>query len=171
MNLYLLRHGIAKLRNDAGTESDSDRPLTPKGIKRMRKAAKGLRRMGIPFDSILTSPLVRARQTAEISAQALGLSDHLEEISALAPGNSVSDLWSTLAPYKDHEHLLLVGHEPFLSAALGYLLTHDEKRSITVVFKKGGLCRVEIDALPPNKAGILHWLLTPKQLRALAAPA
>jgi len=171
MNLYLLRHGIAAANDDPENVPDNDRPLTPKGIKRMRKAAKGLRRMGIPFDSILTSPLVRARQTAEIVAQALGLGDHLEEISGLAPGNSVSDLWSSLTPYKDHEHLLLVGHEPFLSTTLGYLLTHDEKRSVAVVFKKGGLCRVEIDALPPNKAAALHWLLTPKQLRAHAGPA
>ena len=171
MNLYLLRHGIATANDDPENVPDSDRPLTPKGVKRMRKAAKGLRRMGIPFDRILTSPLVRARQTAEIVAQALGLGDHLEEISVLAPGNSVSDLWSSLAPYKDHEHLLLVGHEPLLNAILGFLLTHDERRSVTVAFKKGGLCRVEIDALPPTKAATLHWLLTPKQLRTLAGPA
>jgi phosphohistidine phosphatase len=170
MNLYLLRHGIAVPNDDPENVPDSDRPLTPKGVKRMRKAAKGLRRLGIPFDSVLTSPLVRARQTAEIVAQALGLGDHLEELSALAPGNSVSDLWSGLTPYQDHEHLLLVGHEPFLSTVLSYLLTHDEKRSVTVDFKKGGLCRVEITALPPNKSGILHWLLTAKQLRALAGP-
>ena len=171
MNLYFLRHGIAAPRNDPGTESDSDRPLTPKGIKRMRKAAKGLRRLSIPFESILTSPLVRARQTAEIIAQALGLGDHLEDLSALAPGNSLTDLWSGLGPYRDHEHVLLIGHEPFLSAALSYLLTHDEKRSVTVAFKKGGLCRVEIDSQPPNKACCLHWLLTPNQLRALAGTA
>jgi len=171
MNLYLLRHGIAVPNDDPENAPDRDRPLTPKGVKRMRKAARGLRRLGIPFDSVLTSPFVRARQTAEMVAQALGLGDHLEEISALAPGNSVSDLWSSLTPYQNHEDLLLVGHEPFLSAILGYLLTHDEKRSVTVDFKKGGLCRVEIDALPPNNAGTLYWLLTPKQLRALAAPA
>jgi len=171
MNLYFLRHGIATVNPKSDNAPDSERPLTPKGMKRMRKAAKGLHRMGIPFDSILTSPLVRAHQTAEIFAQALGLGDHLEEISALAPGNSVSDLWSSLTSYKDHEHLLIVGHEPFLSTALGYLLTHDEKRSVNVVFKKGGLCRVEIDAMPPTKAGVLHWLLTPRQLRTLAGLA
>jgi phosphohistidine phosphatase len=171
MNLYLLRHGIAVPNEDPENVPDSDRPLTPKGIKRMRGAAKGLRRLGISFDSVLTSPFVRARQTADIVAEALGLGDHLEELSALAPGNSLSDLWSGLTPYQDHEHLLLVGHEPFLSAILSYLLTHDEKRSLTVIFKKGGFCRVELDALPPNKAGTLHWLLTPKQLRALAGRA
>ena len=169
MNLYLLRHGIAVPDDDPENMPDSDRPLSAKGIKRMRKAAKGMRRLGIPFDGVLTSPFVRARQMAEIVAQALGLADHLEDLSTLAPGNPVSDLWSSLAPFENREHVLLVGHEPFLSATLGYLLTHDEKRSVTVDFKKGGLCRVEIDALPPNKAGTLHWLLTPKQLRTLAA--
>lgn len=169
MNLYLLRHGIAIPNDDPETVPDSDRPLSAKGIKRMRKAAKGLRRLGIPFDSVLTSPFVRARQTAEMVAQALGLGDHLEELSTLAPGHSASDLWTSLAPYHDREHLLLIGHEPFLSTLLSYLLTHNEKHSIAVDFKKGGICRVEITALPPNKAGTLHWLLTPKQLRALAA--
>ncbi len=168
MNLYFLRHGIAVPGDDPENVPDSDRPLSTKGIKRMRKVAKGLRRLDIPFDSILTSPLVRARQTAEIVVQALALGDPLEELSALAPGSSLSDLWSSLAPYQGRGHVLLVGHEPFLSTALSYLLTHDERRSIAVDFKKGGLCRVEIAALPPNKAGTLHWLLTPKQLRALA---
>ncbi len=171
MNLYLLRHGIAVSNDDPENMPDNDRPLSAKGIKRMRKAAKGMRRLGIPFDSVLTSPLVRARQTAEVVAQALGLGDHLEDLSTLIPGNSLSDLWSSLTPYQDREHLLLVGHEPLLSTVLSYLLTHDERRSIAVDFKKGGLCRVEITALPPNKAATLHWLLTPKQLRALAASA
>jgi phosphohistidine phosphatase len=167
MNLYLVRHGIATPKNDPGTELDSDRPLTPQGIKRMRKATKGVRRLRIPFDAVLTSPLARARQTAQIVAEGLDLTDRLEELATLAPNCSVQDLLSSLMPYKNREHLLLVGHEPFLSTISSYLLTHDEKRSVTVVFKKGGLCRVEIDALPPNNAGTLHWLLTAKQLRAL----
>ena len=68
MNLYLMRHGIAVAADEPGISSDSARPLTPKGIKRIRRAARGLRRLGISFDAILTSPLVRARQTAEIVA-------------------------------------------------------------------------------------------------------
>ncbi len=169
MNLYLLRHGIAVPGNGAEALADSERPLSAKGVKRMHKAAKGLRRLAIPFDIILTSPLIRARQTAEIVADTLRLSDHLEEFSALAPGSSMMDLWASLAPYKDRDHLLLVGHEPFLSAILSYVLTRDEKRSIGVEFKKGGICRVEITTgLPPSKAGTLHWLLMPRQLRALA---
>jgi phosphohistidine phosphatase len=169
MNLYLLRHGIATSRNDHGTESDNDRTLTAQGVKRMRKATRGLRRLRVPFDAVLTSPLVRARQTAQIVVEGLDLTDRLEELTALAPNGSVQDLFSSLKPYKDRDHLLLVGHEPFLSAIVSYVLTHDEKRSVNVVFKKGGLCRVEIDAVPPNNAGTLHWLLTAKQLRALGA--
>ena len=167
MNLYLLRHGIAAPKNDSGTGSDSDRPLTAQGVKRMRKATRGLRRLRVPFDAVLTSPLARARQTAQIVADGLELTDRVEELPALAPGGSVSDLFSSLKAYKDRDHLLLVGHEPLLSTVVSYVLTHDEKRSVTAVFKKGGLCRVEIDAVPPGGAGTLHWLLTPKQLRAL----
>src|SRR5262245_2985211 len=80
MNLYLMRHGIAVTADQPGVESDGERALTPKGIKRMRRAVRGLRRLGISFDAILTSPLVRARQTAEIVADTHGMDDHLEEI-------------------------------------------------------------------------------------------
>ena len=68
MNLYLMRHGIALPQDDPSVASDSERPLSHKGVKRMRKAAKGVRRLDIPFDALLTSPLLRARQTAEIIA-------------------------------------------------------------------------------------------------------
>jgi phosphohistidine phosphatase len=171
MNLYLLRHGIAAPRKDSGNESDADRPLTAQGMKRMRKAAKGVRRLGISFDKILTSPLIRARQTAEIVAAALDLQDRVEDVAVLAPDSSIQDLFSALADHGGKEHLLLVGHEPFLGSIASRLLTHDPKRSITVVFKKGGLCRIEVDRLPPNAPGTLHWLLTPKQLRAIGASA
>ena len=71
MNLYLMRHGIALTRDDPSVAHDAERPLTGKGVKRMRKAAKGLRELAIRFDSILTSPLSRARQTADIVASTL----------------------------------------------------------------------------------------------------
>jgi len=93
MNLYLLRHGIAVQRDDPSTQNDeAARPLTAKGLKRMRKAARGLCRFNIPFDAIVTSPALRARQTAEIVAAALGLESVLEEMSELAPEGSVESL-------------------------------------------------------------------------------
>ena len=171
MNLYLLRHGIAVPNDDPEIHSDGERPLTPKGIKRMRRAAKGLGRLRIPFDAILTSPLIRARQSADIIAEILGLTNLLEEISGLAPESSVDHLLFSLTRFKNHEHLLLVGHEPLLSMTIGFLLTHNNGVVVNTNLKKGGICRIDIDSLPPTTAGTLHWLLTPKQLRALAAPA
>src|SRR4029434_10395463 len=88
MNLYLMRHGIAVAADQPGIESDSGRPLTAKGTKRMRQAARGLRRLGVSFDTVLTSPFLRARQTAEIVAESLGLEDRLEEISEHTPRNT-----------------------------------------------------------------------------------
>ena len=167
MNLYLMRHGIAVAADQPGTQSDSERPLTPKGIKRMRRAARGLRRLGISFDVILTSPLVRARQTAEIVAESLGLEAQLEEISELAPESSVDHLISGLTRFQDKEHLLLVGHNPLLTHASSFLITGKKETSFEIELKKGGLCCIEIDGLPPGTPGTLHWFLTPKQLRQL----
>src|SRR5262247_3681236 len=101
MNLYLMRHGIAVDSDQPGPEADGARPLTQKGLKRTRRAARGLRRLGVSFDGILTSPLVRARQTAEIVADALGLADYLDEIPELTPENSVDRLVSGLTRFRD----------------------------------------------------------------------
>lgn len=167
MNLYLMRHSIALAQDDPSVAHDAERPLTTKGSKRMRKAARGLRALAIPFETILTSPLTRARQTADIVASALGLEAQLEEISGLAPESNVEHLISSLTRYQDREHVLLVGHEPLLSGTAGYLLGGRKPASLNIEFKKGGICRIEIDALPAATPGTLHWLLTAKQLRLL----
>jgi phosphohistidine phosphatase len=167
MNLYLLRHGIAVAPDYPKIQSDGERQLTPKGVRRMRKAARGLRQLEIPFSTVLTSPLIRARQTAEIVCEALGLQSDLEEISGLAPESSVDHLIFSLTRFQDREHLLLVGHEPLLSDAISFLLAGKNGPEVKVELKKGGLCRVEIEELPPAKPGMLHWLLAPKQLRLL----
>jgi phosphohistidine phosphatase len=167
MNLYLMRHGIALPQEDPSVASDAERPLSQKGVKRMRKAAKGVRRLEIPFDALLTSPLLRARQTAEIVAGALGMDDRLEEISGLAPESTVEHLLFSLNRYQDRKHLLLVGHEPLLGDTLSHLLGGRQKIRLAFDLKKASLCRVEIETLPSPASGKLHWLLSPKQLRAI----
>lgn len=168
MNLYLMRHGIAlPADDDPSLTHDGARPLSNKGVKRMRKAAKGLRRLNIGFDSILTSPLLRARQTAEIVANTLGLQARLEEISGLTPESTVEHLMFGLTRYQDRENVLLVGHEPLLSHISAYLLGGPKQANLILEFKKGCLCRIEIETLPATSPGKLHWLLTPKQLRLL----
>ena len=167
MNLYLLRHGIAQPQDDNTVTHDAERPLTGKGVKRMRKAAKGVRRLNIPFDSILTSPALRARQTAEIIATALNIEARLEEISGLAPESTVEHLMFGLTRYQDRAHVLLVGHEPLLSNTAAALLGGRKPANVTLDFKKGSLCCIEIETLPTANPGTLRWLLTPKQLRSL----
>jgi phosphohistidine phosphatase len=167
MNLYLMRHGIAVAADQPGMGPDSERPLTPKGVKRMRRVARGLRRLGISFDTILTSPLVRARQTAEIVAETFGLEGRLEEISELAPEKSVDQLIAGLTRFHEREDLLLVGHNPLLIRALSFFMSG--KDSLEIELKKGGIGCVETDGLPPGAPGTLHWFLTPKQLRRLGS--
>jgi phosphohistidine phosphatase len=168
MNLYLLRHGIAAAKDDPAFESDSERPLTKKGIKKFRKAARGIARLGVSFDAILSSPLVRARQTADIVGEILGQESCVDEIPALAPDSSPEQLLSELSGFEGKEHVMLVGHEPFLGQLVKFLLTRKNDLDVRIALRKGGICCIDIDAVPPTQPGQIHWLLTPKQLRLIA---
>jgi phosphohistidine phosphatase len=168
VNLYLLRHGIAAAKDDPAFESDSERPLTSKGIKKFRKAARGIEALGLSLDAILSSPLLRARQTADVVAEILGEESAVDEIPALAPDSSPQQLLAELGDYQDKEHVMLVGHEPFLGKLAGFLLTSKNDSDVRIPLRKGGLCRIEVDAIPPTQLGQMHWLLTPKQLRRMA---
>jgi phosphohistidine phosphatase len=167
MNLYFMRHGVAVAADDPAVSQDSERSLTNKGVKRMRRAARGLQHLKIPFEAVLTSPVLRARQTAEIVAASLGIEAQLEETSGLAPESTVEHLLFSLTRYQDREHLLLVGHEPLLSRTMASLLCGSSAKIMEIAVRKGSLCRIEIDGMPPKGPGILHWFLTSKQLRLL----
>src|SRR4029450_10170811 len=108
MNIHLLRHGIAAAKNDPSFVSDSERPLTQKGTKRMRKAARGLSRLDIEFDAIFPSPPIRARGTAEIVADELSLESGIEEINELMPDSSSDRLLLVLNRFTEQENILLV---------------------------------------------------------------
>lgn len=167
MNLYFMRHGIALPTEDSATPSDHERPLSSKGTKRTRRAAKGIRRLGLSFDVVLTSPLVRARQTAEIVCAALTDEIPIVELPTLAPECPVDALMADLGSYRDRANLLLVGHEPSLSKILSHLLHGKGGLPLGVGLKKGTLCRIQLDTFPPTGPATLGWLLTPKQLRLL----
>ena len=167
MNLYFMRHGIAVAADDPGLIHDSGRALTSKGVKRMRRGARGLHRLNIPFDGILTSPVLRARQSAEIVAASLGMEARLEEISGLAPESTVQHLLFGLTRYQDREHLLLVGHEPLLSRSIAFLLRGGAEKGCEIAVGKGSLCCIELNGISPPEPAILRWFLTPKQLRLL----
>jgi phosphohistidine phosphatase len=166
MNLYFMRHGIAADRAAGATADDRSRMLTPKGVKRIEKEAQGMLRLSLSFDRILSSPLERARETAKIVAQALQLEDRLEEFEQLEPGHSARDLLSGLANYAGKKQILLIGHEPLLSQTVSFLLS--EKAGAQIELKKGGLCCLELDAVPPRKSATLQWALAPKHLRLMA---
>ena len=166
MNLYFMRHGIAADRADGGVKTDRERPLTPRGIKKMQTAAKGVVALSLSFDRILSSPLERARQTAKIVAQTLKLEDRSEEIEQLCPDRSPQELLDSLATHSGDKEILMVGHEPLLSSTVSFLLSGKARTEIRL--KKGGLCCLKVDGLPPKENAVLHWALTPKQLRLLA---
>jgi phosphohistidine phosphatase len=168
MNLYLMRHGIAAEKNNPSGAHDARRPLSPKGLKRTRQIAQGVCRLEIPFDVLLSSPLARARQTADIVSDELGADAPVEEIASLAPDGNFDRLLADLARYQDHKHLLLVGHEPSLSRTLSAFLAGAASPRLAFEFKKGALCRLDVASLAPLERGRLRWFLTPKQLRRLA---
>lgn len=161
MKLYLLRHGDAADQSDSRYATDAARPLTPKGIKRTRQLANGLRQMDITFDVIFSSPLVRARQTAEIVARSLKLEKHLRLTNHLAPEGAFVDIVAQIENVRPvSKTLLLVGHEPFLSGLISLLCTGGPVLGLTL--KKGGLCRLEVATLKAGRCALLEWLLSPR---------
>jgi phosphohistidine phosphatase len=160
--LYLIRHGLAAEPGDEYPD-DAKRPLTSEGLSRLRREAKGLQALGVSFDQVLTSPLVRARQTAEVFAQAQDEKVPFAQLDALAPGGTPAQVLHALAEYARRRSIALVGHEPNMGELAAKLLG----TRTPLPFKKGAVCCIEFDALPPAKPGALAWFATPKMLRKL----
>ena len=164
MHLCLVRHAIAVERGLPGFECDYDRPLTEKGRARMREAAAGLQQLFAP-EAVLSSPLVRARQTAEILLDAYGLRGlHLSD--ALATGNDRA-LFADVEAL-GVENVIAVGHEPFMSETLAVALT-GERGGLAALFKKGAAALLSFDGAIAPGAARLEWLVQPAVLRAIAA--
>ena len=162
LELYLIRHGVAEERGEDWPD-DSKRPLTPEGISRLQKAARGLTAIGVTFDQIVSSPLVRARQTADVFAQDLKGKPPIATSDALAPAGAPPAVIQEITKHVRKARVALVGHEPNLGELAGLLI--GARRPLE--FKKGGICRIDFDMLPPKGGGMLRWFLTPKMLRAL----
>ncbi len=163
MELYIIRHAIAALREE-WTGSDDKRPLTEKGKRKMEQITRGLAAMEIDFTHIFSSPLVRAQQTAEILQQVLKF-DHVDETDLLVPSADPAAMIPFLNKLPDNAEVALVGHEPHLSELLSYLLSGEHKNF--AAFKKGGVAMLE--GYAPLRAGklILRWLLEPNHLVAI----
>jgi phosphohistidine phosphatase len=167
MDLYILRHGIAVEPGSPGYARDADRPLTPEGERKLRQVAQAMEALGLAFDLILSSPYVRARQTAESVAGTLKARKRVELADSLTPGGSTKklvELLNRLQPAP--ESVLLVGHEPYLSGLISLLVSG--KEGLTVTMKKGGLCKLSTESLQPGRCAALEWLLTPKQMALMA---
>jgi phosphohistidine phosphatase len=166
MDLYLFRHAIAYDPDPLRWADDRERPLTPKGIKRFRKEARGLRGLVKPADLLLSSRLVRAWDTAQILTAEAGWPKPAT-FEPLEPGHGPAEVMAKLGAYADAEVIGLVGHEPGLHQLLAYLLVGSEQ-SCGIEFRKGGVARVRFEEGPHPGAGTLRSLIPPKLLRKLA---
>jgi len=132
----------------------------------MARAAQGLKRLGIVPDVVLSSPLSRAQETAQIVARALAPDLPVQIYPALAPGHAPTEVLSGLRAHAAATHLVLVGHQPDLGVLASHLLTGSSGLA-PLPFKKGGVAAFAVAALPPRRHAVLQWFLTPKQLRAI----
>jgi phosphohistidine phosphatase len=157
MEIYILRHGLAQEAH-AGMR-DADRPLTPEGTKKLLPVLRRARAIDVQPPVILTSPLRRARETAQVAAEALRGESKLVESRALIPESSPELVWDEIRNHKKDAQIMIVGHEPLLSSVYAYLLG---AALVQIDVKKGSLGRIDVDRFTGQPRGILRWLIHPK---------
>jgi phosphohistidine phosphatase len=162
LELYLVRHAIAAERGDEWRD-DEKRPLTERGISRFKEGLAGLRWLDAVVDEVIASPLVRAKQTADLLAAGLAGKPVVRLLDALAPGHAPAAVMARVAKLARRSRVALVGHEP----GLGELAAHLIGASRPLVFRKGGVCRIDLESFTTKRPGELVWLLTPRVLRKL----
>ena len=162
MILYIVRHGIAVDRTDPKSPPEAERPLTAKGVQKTRQAALGLRSLDVKPDTLITSPFVRAAQTAEIFAEALGFAPEKIRVSdALKPAAPPDEIVKELSQLRAKE-VVCCGHAPHVDLLIAHLAG---ARGAFTELKKAGIACFE-HATPHGK-WILRWIFTPKILREL----
>jgi phosphohistidine phosphatase len=161
LELYIVRHGLAA--ESAEGQSDDLRALTAHGVARLGAVAAGLLVLETRWDLIVTSPLLRARQTGEVLARGMKSKAPVVVSDALAPSGSPADVIADLARQKARSAIALIGHEPGVGVLTAQLLG----MRAPVVFKKGAVCRLDFLAWPPDGSGVLRWFATPKMLRLM----
>jgi phosphohistidine phosphatase len=163
MNLYLLRHGIAVDPSVPDFAKDAERPLTPKGKRRLRQIAEAMGALKINFDVIFSSPYARARQTAEIVAKARKRRKQLKFSDELTPGGNPKSLIQQLNDLRPRpKSILLVGHEPYLSKLIALLTAGNTAMELDL--RKGSLCKLETESLRYARCATLVCLLAPRHL-------
>ena len=164
--LCIMRHGLAVERTVTTVMDDTKRPLTSEGKQKMREIAAGLVRVGLEVDWIVSSPLVRAVETAEIVGEVLGGKPPMDFCDALRPGGAPEALIAFLAKRPNRRRVLVVGHEPDLGELAVRLI--GAGRNANMPFKKGGCCLITFSVFPPKSPGRLVWWLPPRVMRKLA---
>jgi phosphohistidine phosphatase len=155
MQVYLLRHGIAE--DGKADARDADRQLTPEGRRKLRQVLKSAAEAGVRPDLIVTSPLKRALQTAEIAKAVLAYGHEVNKSKVLAPGSRPEDVWDEIKQYRNLSSLVLVGHNPLFASLAGFLLGTPDAQ---IDFKKGAMMRIDFETLTQQPRGTLRWYLT-----------
>lgn len=164
MQLFIVRHGIAVDREDPKCPPDPERFLTAEGIEKTRQVAQGVAEIGLAPDLLLSSPYIRAWQTAELFAAELEYSkSKIRKTDLLLPGAEPLQLFRELAKDKDLSAVFLFGHAPHLDDVIA---TSIGSRHHISSLKKAGVALVELKRLVPP-SGELVWLATPKLLRKI----
>jgi phosphohistidine phosphatase len=164
MILYLMRHGIAEDASPSG--GDAERRLTDRGTLRTATVAKGLKRLGLSFDRIVSSPYVRARQTAEVVAR---ITSHEREVlldSRLVPFATLEMVAELVSEHSDAEHLLLTGHEPNMGIVIGGLVAEGR---LAMDVRKASVTAIEMLRTRRPASGSLLWTITPNVFESLTA--
>ncbi len=164
MECLLLRHGIA-VEPEEWQGTEADRPLTDRGAKRVTQVAAGLRRLEVAISHLISSPLVRARETADIVRAVLHLPHKVRIAEELVPEAPPDQLLSLLRELPSDSCVLCVGHEPHLGMVASLLLSG--KPSTAFPFKKAGACLIEVSSPVKPSRGTLRWWMGPSQLKAL----
>ena len=157
MEIYFLRHGIAEVRAASGR--DADRRLTEEGRDKLRRVLERAHSAGVNPSLILSSPLRRAIETAEIAARELGYQGKIQRAAALEPDSSPQRVWEEIRQHSSETAILAAGHEPLFSATVAWML--GSTRAM-VHFRKGALVRLDVEALGAAPGAVLEWMIIPK---------
>jgi phosphohistidine phosphatase len=161
MEIYFLRHANAG-RPNINREKDEQRPLDKTGIEQCQVMGGALASLGVKPDVIISSPLVRARETASIVADEIGHREKIVLDNAMRPDAEYSDFQQLLARYKSADAIMVVGHNPSQTEFLNRLLTGNSSEAIEL--KKGAVARIDMEA---RKPAVLKWIMPPKVVRAI----
>jgi len=160
MRIYVLRHGDAE--DPSRRASDEERQLTDEGKDEVHQVARAAKRSKIDLGLVISSPYIRAVQTAGIAGQVLGYSDDIATTNALEPHSEPQSVWEEVRVHGDVDHLLVVGHEPLLSRTVAYFLGVP---SLLVKMTTSTLVCIEFTEFGKHPRGVLRWMLTPKLAR------